>query len=160
EQAMKLAVVAAGFTPGEADQLRRAMGAWRKTGVMNKFRDKLLTGMAERNYPADFAEAGDKQICGFGEDGVRECDAAAVGLLGYVSAWLKFYYPGAFCAAIINSQPMGFYGPSQLVSDAKRHGVTVRPVDVNFSAWDCTLESEVQARSASKGDAPGPCLRC
>jgi error-prone DNA polymerase len=140
EQAMKLAVVAAGFTPGEADQLRRAMGAWRKTGVMNKFRDKLLTGMAANSYPADFAEAVYKQICGFGEYGFPESHAASFASLAYISAWLKYHYPAAFCAALLNSQPMGFYGPSQLVSDAKRHGVAVRPVDVNESEWDCTLE--------------------
>jgi error-prone DNA polymerase len=159
EQAMKLAVVAAGFTPSEADQLRRAMGAWRKTGVMNKFKDKLLSGMAERNYPADFAEAVYKQICGFGEYGFPESHAASFARLAYISAWLKYYYPAAFCAALINSQPMGFYGPSQLVTDARQHGVEVRPVDVNFSDWDCTLEP-IPARSASKGDALGPCLRC
>lgn len=159
---MKLAVVAAGFTPGEADQLRRAMGAWRKTGVMDKFRDKLLTGMAERGYPADFAEAVYKQICGFGEYGFPESHAASFALLVYVSAWLKCHHPAAFCAALLNSQPMGFYGPSQLVADAKRHGVEARPVDVNFSDWDCTLEPgvSVPARSASKGEALDPCLRC
>jgi error-prone DNA polymerase len=140
EQAMKLAVVAAGFTPGEADQLRRAMGAWRKTGVMNKFKDKLLNGMAERGYAADFAESIYKQICGFGEYGFPESHAASFALLVYVSAWLKCHHPAAFCAALLNSQPMGFYGPSQLVADAKRHGVEARAIDVNFSDWDCTLE--------------------
>jgi error-prone DNA polymerase len=144
EQAMKLAVVAAGCTPGEADQLRRAMGAWRKTGVMNKFKDKLLNGMKERGYPAEFAEAVYKQICGFGEYGFPESHAASFALLVYVSAWLKCHHPAAFCAALLNSQPMGFYGPSQLVSDAQRHGVEVRPADVNFSEWDCTLESGAQ----------------
>jgi error-prone DNA polymerase len=160
EQAMKLAVVAAGFTPGEADQLRRAMGAWRKTGVMNKFRDKLLSGMAERGYPTDFAEAVYKQICGFGEYGFPESHAASFARLAYISAWLKYHYPAAFCAALINSQPMGFYGPSQLVTDARHHGVEVRPVDVNYSEWDCTLEPTLPVRSASKGDTLGPCLRC
>lgn len=154
---MKLAVVAAGFTPGEADQLRRAMGAWRKTGVMNKFKDKLLTGMAERGYPADFAEAVYKQICGFGEYGFPESHAASFALLAYVSAWLKYHYPAAFCAALLNSQPMGFYGPSQLVSDAKRHGVEVRPIDVNFSEWDCTLErvNSDQCSVISQDNRPG-----
>jgi error-prone DNA polymerase len=155
EQAMKLAVVAAGFTPGEADQLRRAMGAWRKTGVMNKFKDKLLNGMKERGYPADFAEAVYKQICGFGEYGFPESHAASFALLVYVSAWLKCHHPAAFCAALLNSQPMGFYGPSQLVSDAQRHGVKVRPVDVNFSEWDCSLERG--QKTADRGQN-GDCL--
>ncbi|HEX3149897.1 MAG TPA: error-prone DNA polymerase [Gemmataceae bacterium] len=149
EQAMKLAVVAAGFTPGEADQLRRAMGAWRKTGVMNKFKDKLLNGMAANNYPPDFAEAVYKQICGFGEYGFPESHAASFALLVYVSAWLKCHHPAAFCAALLNSQPMGFYGPSQLVGDAKRHGVEARPIDVNHSDWDCTLESTRLAATPS-----------
>ena len=140
EQAMKLAEVAAGFTPGEADQLRRAMGAWRKTGVMDGFRDKLLGGMAANGYPPAFAESLYKQICGFGEFGFPQSHAASFALLVYVSAWQKWYYPAAFCAALLNSQPMGFYAPAQLVADARRHGVEVRPVDVNFSAWDCTLE--------------------
>ncbi|HVK11076.1 MAG TPA: error-prone DNA polymerase [Gemmataceae bacterium] len=140
EQAMKLAEVAAGFTPGEADQLRRAMGAWRKTGVMDGFRDKLLGGMAANGYPAAFAEALYKQICGFGEYGFPQSHAASFAQLVYVSAWQKWYYPAAFCAALLNSQPMGFYAPAQLVADARRHGVEVRPADVNYSAWDCTLE--------------------
>jgi error-prone DNA polymerase len=148
EQAMKLAVVAAGFTPGEADQLRRAMGAWRKTGVMNRFKDKLLSGMAERNYPTEFAESVYKQICGFGEYGFPESHAASFAHLAYISAWLKHYHPAAFCAALLNSQPMGFYGPSQLVSDAKRHGVQALPIDVNFSDWDCTLEKMISDQSS------------
>lgn len=156
EQAMKLAVVAAGFTPGEADQLRRAMGAWRRTGVMEKFREKLLHGMAERGYPEDFAEGVYKQICGFGEYGFPESHAASFALLVYVSAWLKRHYPAAFCAALLNSQPMGFYGPAQLVADAKRHGVEVRPVDVNCSEWDCTLERVISDQcSVISKDTPG-----
>jgi error-prone DNA polymerase len=140
EQAMQLAVVAAGFTPGEADQLRRAMGAWRRTGGMDKFRIKLLDGMKERGLAEQFAEQVFQMISGFGEYGFPESHAASFALLVYVSAWLKRYYPGAFAAALLNSQPMGFYAPAQLIQDARRHGVEVRPVDVNCSDYDCTLE--------------------
>lgn len=140
EQAMRLAVVAAGFTPGEADQLRRAMGAWRRTGVMEKFQAKLIDGMLSRGYSDEFAERVYKQICGFGEYGFPESHAASFALLVYVSAWLKCHHPAAFTAAVLNSLPMGFYGPAQLVGDAKKHGVEVRPIDVNFSEWDSTLE--------------------
>ena len=139
EQAMKLAVVAAGFTPGEADQLRRAMGKWRKTGLIQQFHDKLIAGMHARGLNAEFAEQVFRQISGFGEYGFPESHAASFAKLVYVSAWLKHYYPAAFCAAILNSQPMGFYAPAQLVADAKKHGVEVFPVDVNHSEWDCTL---------------------
>ncbi len=142
EQAMQLAVVAAGFTPGEADQLRRAMGAWRRTGEMEKFRDKLLNGMRERGLSDQFAEQVFNMIRGFGEYGFPESHAASFALLVYVSAWLKHYYPAAFAAALINSQPMGFYAPAQLIQCASRHGVQVRPIDVNASEWDCTLENE------------------
>lgn len=140
EQAMRLAVVAAGFTPGEADQLRRAMAAWRRPGVIDRFRQKLIDGMAERGLDALFAERVFTQIRGFGEYGFPESHAASFALLVYVSAWLKHYYPAAFCASILNSLPMGFYGPSQLVQDARKHGVIVRSVDINHSDWDCTLE--------------------
>ena len=140
EQAMKLVMVAGGFTPGEADQLRRAMGAWRKTGVMDRFEKKLIAGMLARGYSHDFAERLFNQIRGFGEYGFPESHAASFALLVYVSAWIKHYYPAVFTAALINSQPMGFYAPAQLVSDARKHDVEVRPVDVNFSEWDCTLE--------------------
>ena len=142
EQAMRLAVVAAGFTPGEADQLRRAMGAWRRPGVIDEFRQKLLQGMLARGLSPQFAEQVFLQIRGFGEYGFPESHAASFALLVYVSAWLKHYYPAAFTAALINSQPMGFYAPAQLVRDACQHGVTVRPVDVNCSDWDCTLEPD------------------
>ena len=142
EQAMRLAVVAAGFTPGEADQLRRAMGAWRKTGVIEQFKRKLLDGMHENGLTDDFAERVVKQIQGFGEYGFPESHAASFALLVYVSCWLKHYYPAVFCASIINSQPMGFYAPAQLVRDAQQHGVTVLPIDVNHSDWGCTLESD------------------
>ena len=140
EQAMKLAVVAAGFTPGEADQLRRAMGAWRKTGVIEKFQTKLMEGMRENGLSEEFAGQVFRQIRGFGEYGFPESHAASFALLVYVSCWLKWYYPAAFCASLINSQPMGFYPPAQLVADAQRHDVEVLPVDVNLSEWDCTLE--------------------
>ncbi len=140
EQAMRLAVVAAGFTPGEADQLRRAMGAWRRPGVIDQFQKKLTLGMTERGYSEEFAERLFRQIRGFGEYGFPESHAASFALVVYVSAWLKRYYPAAFVAALLNSQPMGFYAPSQLVADARRHGVEIRPVDVNHSDWECTLE--------------------
>ncbi len=140
EQAMQLAVVAAGFTPGEADQLRRAMAAWRRPGVIDRFRAKLLEGMQARGLSEEFAERLFKQIRGFGEYGFPESHAASFALLAYVSAWLKCHYPAAFCAALINSQPMGFYAPAQLVRNAIEHGVEVRPIDVNHSRWDCTLE--------------------
>ncbi len=140
EQAMRLAVVAAGFTPGEADQLRRAMGAWRRSGVIEKFRTKLLNGMKANGLPESFAQRCFEQISGFGEYGFPESHAASFALLVYVSAWLKRYYPGEFCAALINSQPMGFYQPAQLVRDAVQHGVEVRGVDVNCSDYDCTME--------------------
>jgi error-prone DNA polymerase len=140
EQAMRLAVVAAGFTPGEADQLRRAMAAWRRPGLIDQFRKKLLDGMRANNLPEEFAQRVYRQIEGFGEYGFPESHAASFALLVYTSAWLKHHYPAAFAAALINSQPMGFYQPAQLVRDARDHGVAVRPVDVNFSCWDCTLE--------------------
>ncbi|MGE5192902.1 MAG: OB-fold nucleic acid binding domain-containing protein, partial [Deltaproteobacteria bacterium] len=142
EQAMRLAVVAAGFTPGEADQLRRAMGAWRRPGVIDQFHKKLIDGMLANGYSADFADRVFRQIRGFGEYGFPESHAASFALLVYVSAWLKQYYPAAFAAALLNSQPMGFYAPAQLVADARKHGVEVLPADVNCSAWDCTLEAD------------------
>jgi error-prone DNA polymerase len=145
EQAMRLAVVAAGFTPGEADQLRRAMGAWRRPGVIDQFRRKLLAGMQARGLGQLFAEQVFQQIRGFGEYGFPESHAASFALLVYVSAWLKRHYPAAFVAALLNSQPMGFYNPAQLVRDAREHGVRVRPVDVNASDWDCTLETDGDA---------------
>ena len=140
EQAMRLAVVAAGFTRGEADQLRRAMAAWRRPGIIEQFHEKLINGMLTNGLTAEFAERVFQQIKGFGEYGFPESHAASFAILAYVSAWLKCHYPAAFCAALINSQPMGFYAPAQLVRDAQQHGVEVRPVDVNHSRWDCTLE--------------------
>ena len=140
EQAMKLSQVAAGFTPGQSDQLRRAMAAWKKKGDLEPFRDQLIEGMKANGYPEEFAERLYKQICGFGEYGFPESHAASFAILVYISAWIKCHYPAAFCAALVNSQPMGFYAPAQLVADARKHGVEVRPVDVHFSNWDCTLE--------------------
>jgi error-prone DNA polymerase len=140
EQAMKLVVVAAGFTATEADQLRRAMGAWRRTGIIAEFEQKLIQGMLANGYSEEFARSLFGQIEGFGSYGFPESHAASFALLVYVSAWIKCHYPAVFLAAILNSQPMGFYGPAQLVADARRHGVEVRPVDVNFSDCDCTLE--------------------
>src|SRR5690554_5879767 len=140
EQVMQLAVVAAGFSPGEADSLRRAMAAWRRRGDLEGFRERLLRGMRERGYSEAFAEQIFRQIQGFGEYGFPESHAASFALLVYVSAWLKCHYPEAFACALLNSQPMGFYAPAQLVRDARAHGVEVRPVDVAHSDWDCTLE--------------------
>jgi error-prone DNA polymerase len=140
EQVMQLAIVAAGFTPGEADQLRRSMAAWRRKGGLEHFEQRLIDGMGERGYPEDFARQIYQQILGFGEYGFPESHAASFALLAYVSAWLKRHEPAAFTCALLNSQPMGFYAPAQLVQDARRHGVEVRPVDVCHSDWDCTLE--------------------
>ena len=140
EQVMQLAMVAAGFSPGEADQLRRSMAAWRRKGGLEHFESRLVHGMLERGYAREFAEAVYKQILGFGEYGFPESHSASFALLVYVSAWLKRHEPAAFCAALLNSQPMGFYAPAQLVQDAQRHGVEVRPVDVAASEWDCTLQ--------------------
>lgn len=149
---MQLAIAAAGFTPGEADQLRRAMGAWRRSGVIDRFRVKLMDGMKARGLSPQFAEQVFNQIRGFGEYGFPESHAASFALLAYVSAWLKHYYPAAFTAALLNSQPMGFYAPAQLVQDAQRHGVVVRPADVNASERDCTLEP-LSPRPMAGGDS-------
>lgn len=145
EQAMRLAVVAAGFTPGEADQLRRAMGAWRRPGVIDDFHRKLVEGMLARGLSKEFAEQVFNQIRGFGEYGFPESHAASFALLVYVSAWLKHHHPAAFTAALLASQPMGFYAPAQLVRDARHHGVKVLPADVNTSAWHATLEGHYGA---------------
>ena len=139
---MRLAIVAAGFTPGEADQLRRAMGAWRRPGLIDQFRRKLIEGMLSSGMTQEYAEATFHQIRGFGDYGFPESHAASFALLVYVSAWLKQHYPAAFCGALLNSQPMGFYAPAQLVRDARQHGVEVRPVEVNASDWESTLEGE------------------
>ena len=143
EQVMQIAMVAAGFSAGEADGLRRAMAAWRRTGSLEKYRERLIQGMTERGYAPDFAQRIFEQVQGFSEYGFPESHAASFALLVYASAWIKRHHPAEFLAALLNSQPMGFYTPSQLVQDAKRHGVTVLPVDVMASDWDCTLEEAV-----------------
>ena len=149
EQVMELAVVAAGFTPGEADRLRRAMAAWRRKGGLEPFQQKLIDGMRENNIPEEFAKRIYRQILGFGEYGFPESHAVSFALLAYVSAWLKHHEPAAFVAALLNSQPMGFYTSSQLVQDARRHGVEVRSVDVTASEWECTLESGEEGAHAA-----------
>ncbi|MBS1092898.1 error-prone DNA polymerase [Gluconobacter sp. Dm-74] len=140
EQAMQVAIHCAGFTPGEADQLRRAMATFKMTGGVSPFRDKLVNGMLANGYEQDFAEQTFAQLEGFGSYGFPESHAASFALIAYASAWMKHHYPDVFCAALLNSQPMGFYAPSQIVQDAQRHGVEVRPICINASRWDCTLE--------------------
>lgn len=147
---MQLAIVAAGFSAGEADQLRRAMAAWRRKGGLGPFEERLIEGMRRRGYAEEFARRIFHQIMGFGEYGFPESHSASFALLVYVSCWLKRHEPAAFLCALINSQPMGFYAPSQLVQDAQRHGVEVRAVDVLASDWDCTLEA---------GEAGAPAAR-
>jgi len=148
EQVMQLAMVAAGFSADEADQLRRAMAAWKRKGGLEPFERKLLDGMRARGYSAEFAQRIFQQIKGFGDYGFPESHSASFALLAYVSAWLKRHHPAAFCCALLNSQPMGFYGPSQLVQDARRHGVEVRPVDVQASLSECSLEFPANAAPA------------
>ncbi len=145
EQVMQLAVVAAGFTPGESDHLRRSMAAWKRKGGLEHLEERLVSGMLARHYTREFAEQIYRQILGFGEYGFPESHAASFALLVYISAWIKHHEPAAFLAALLNSQPMGFYAPSQLVQDARRHGVEVRAVDIVVSDWDCTLEGEPPA---------------
>ena len=140
EQVMQLAITAAEYTPGEADQLRRAMAAWKRHGGLEVHRERLFTGMAKKGYTREFAERIFEQIKGFGSYGFPESHAASFALITYVSCWLKCHEPAAFSCALLNSLPMGFYQPPQLVADARRHGIDVRPVDVRYSEWDCTLE--------------------
>jgi error-prone DNA polymerase len=140
EQAMKVAIVGAGFTAVEADQLRRAMATFKLTGGVSHFYDKLVGGMVARGYPKDFAERTFKQIEGFGSYGFPESHAASFAKIAYASCWMKHHHPDVFCAALLNAQPMGFYAPAQVVRDARNHGVEVRPVSINDSHWDCTLE--------------------
>jgi error-prone DNA polymerase len=149
EQAMRLAMTVGGFSPGEADQLRRAMGQWRKRDVIDRWRHKMMEGMRRNGLPDEFAEAVFEQLKGFGAYGFPESHAASFARLAWVSSWLKFHYPAAFACALVNSQPMGFYAPAQIIRDAQDHGVGVRPVDVNHSDWDCTLE----------GGPPSPAIR-
>ncbi|MBN9553042.1 MAG: error-prone DNA polymerase, partial [Alphaproteobacteria bacterium] len=141
EQAMKIAIVAGGFRPGEADELRRAMATFKRTGTIGNYRQRMIDGMVGNGYDRDFAERCFKQIEGFGEYGFPESHAASFALLVYASCWFKTFYPDVFCAAILNAQPMGFYQPAQLVRDARDHGVEVREVDVNHAVWDCALEA-------------------
>jgi error-prone DNA polymerase len=143
EQAMRIAIVAAGFTPGEADRLRRAMATFKRVGTIGTFRTKMIDGMVARGYERAFAERCFSQIEGFGDYGFPESHAASFAILVYVSSWLKCHYPDVFAAALLNAQPMGFYAPAQIVRDAREHGAEVRAVDVNASAWDCTLEPGV-----------------
>jgi error-prone DNA polymerase len=140
EQAMQVAIVCAGFTPVEADQLRRSMATFKSAGGVDRFRDKLVGGMVARGYERDFAERTFAQLEGFGSYGFPESHAASFALIAYASTWVKCHHPDVFCTALLNSQPMGFYAPAQLVRDAREHSVEVRPVCVNASRWDCTLE--------------------
>jgi error-prone DNA polymerase len=153
EQVMQIAMVAAGFSGGEADQLRRAMAAWKRKGGLEPFREKLIAGMLARGYETEFAQQIYQQIKGFGDYGFPESHSASFALLAYVSAWIKYHYPAEFLCGLLNSQPMGFYAPAQLVQDAQRHGVTVLPVDVMFSDALCTMEP-VTAGSASAAAVP------
>jgi DNA polymerase III alpha subunit len=154
EQAMKIAIVGAGFPPDEADRLRRAMATFKRNGEIHLFRDKFIAGMVANRYTRDFATRCFDQIEGFGTYGFPESHAASFALLVYVSAWIKCFHPDVFACALLNSQPMGFYAPAQLVRDARDHGVEVRPVDVNFSDWDCTLEP-----LAATAENPSPPFR-
>jgi error-prone DNA polymerase len=157
EQAMRIAIVAAGFTPAESDQLRRSMAAFRRSGSIHEMGEKLMSGMIARGYEPDFAARCFKQLEGFGEYGFPESHAASFALIVYVSCWLKHYYPDVFAAAILNSQPMGFYAPAQLVRDARQHGVEIRPPDINHSDWDCTLEPLKTTSSPFTGEVSRTC---
>ena len=149
EQAMRVAIACAGFTPSEADQLRRSMATFKHTGGVSKFRDKLISGMISHGYEREYAEQTFRQLEGFGSYGFPESHAASFALIAYASSWLKCHHPDVFCAALLNAQPMGFYAPAQIVRDAREHGVDVRPVCVNASCFDCTLEpTETQDRFA------------
>jgi error-prone DNA polymerase len=141
EQAMRIAITCAGFTPGEADELRRAMATFKHTGGVSRFKDKLISGMIARGYAQEFAARTFSQLEGFGSYGFPESHAASFALIAYASSWLKCWHPDVFLAAILNAQPMGFYAPAQLVRDAREHGVEVRPIDINASRWDSTLEA-------------------
>ena len=146
EQAMRIAIVAAGFTPSEADRLRRAMATFRKVGTIGSFQKKMIDGMVANGYAAEFAERCFRQIEGFGEYGFPESHAASFALLVYASAWVKCHYPDVFAAGLLNAQPLGFYAPAQIVRDGREHGVEMRPVDINISKWDATLEPGPRAR--------------
>ncbi len=160
EQVMQVAMVAAGFSPGEADQLRRAMAAWKRKGGMEKYYGRIVSGMLERGYELAFAEAIFSQIQGFGEYGFPESHAASFALLAYASSWLKRHEPAAFLCALLNSQPMGFYSPSALVQDAQRHGIEVRPADIAISGWDSALEPTDRPQAAVRlGRTVQPAVR-
>jgi error-prone DNA polymerase len=148
EQAMRVAIECAGFTPSEADQLRRSMATFKFTGGVSKFHAKLVNGMVGRGYDRAFAERTFKQLEGFGSYGFPESHAASFAKIAYASSWMKCHHPDVFCCALLNAQPMGFYAPAQIVRDARQHGVEVRPVDVNLSRWDCTLEPAGRGRLA------------
>ncbi|MFI4970645.1 MAG: error-prone DNA polymerase, partial [Lysobacterales bacterium] len=152
EQVMKLIEVVAGFTPGEADELRRAMAAWKRRGGLERFHDKIRSGMRERGYSDAYFERIFEQIKGFGEYGFPESHSASFAHLAWASSWLKYYHPAAFTCALLNSQPMGFYQPAQLIQDARKHGVRVLPVDVARSEWDCTLEADQPSASLPGAD--------
>jgi error-prone DNA polymerase len=151
EQVMQLAVVAADYTPGEADQLRRDMAAWRRTGRIEKHREKLVLRMEQKGIAPEFAERVFQQIRGFGEYGFPESHAASFALIAYATAWMRCHYPAEFCCSLLNAQPMGFYSAATILEDAKRHGVDVRPIDVTQSLWDCTLESNEDDLSVRMG---------
>ncbi|WP_176592002.1 error-prone DNA polymerase [Sphingobium sp. EM0848] len=158
EQAMKLAITAAGFTPAEADALRRAMATFRNVGTIHHFREKMIKGMVARGYEAEFAQRCFKQIEGFGSYGFPESHALSFARLVYVSAWIKCHQPALFACALLNSQPMGFYAPAQIVRDARDHGVTVHDVDVNMSEWDNSLEPLLRSRNSRRGEGEGRAL--
>src|SRR5438477_3819591 len=147
---MQMAIVAAGFSPAKADKLRRAMATFRRSGTIHKLKDDFINGMLGNDYEREFAERCFKQIEGFGEYGFPESHAASFAILVYVSSWVKWYFPEAFAAALLNAQPMGFYAPAQLVRDAREHKVDVRPPDINASDWDCTLEPSSPPPSAGE----------
>ena len=158
EQVMRLAMVAADYTPGEADQLRRDMAAWHRSGRMERHRERLITRMQAKGIAAEFAERVFEQIRGFGEYGFPESHAASFALIAYATAWLKCHYPAEFACSLLNAQPMGFYTPATIVEDAKRHQVIVRPLDAQVSAWDCVLETMRRERRRL-GRAHGAALR-
>ncbi|GAB4534073.1 MAG: hypothetical protein Tsb0020_49780 [Haliangiales bacterium] len=165
EQVMRLAMIAADYSPGEADQLRRDMAAWKKSGRIDKHRDRLISAMTKKGIAAEFAERVFEQIRGFGEYGFPESHAASFALIAYATAWLRCHYPAEFTCSLLNAQPMGFYLPATIVSDARRHGVEVRPIDVCCSEWDCTLERVEAARAPERdtesaaGDEPRFAIR-
>jgi len=154
EQVMQIAIVAAGFSPGEADQVRRSMTAWKRHGGLEHFHDRLMQGMAERGYPKEFADRIYQQVLGFGSYGFPESHAASFALLTYVSCWLKCHQPAAFLAGLLNAQPMGFYAPAQLVNEARRAGVVLRPADVLHSDWDCTLCHPERSEGSRRNEIP------